>query len=350
MTHSSRKSRRRSHSHSHDKRVAVTDEHGWTHITTGKNSRKALWMAVAGEARFNTKYKNHEGQDLAGTSDGTTLFPLHPAEAPRKLTLNELNLQFEKHRLKWEESPTWLALKAVLWQRRDVAKHSRSRLRSRQGSEIEKGTASESEVSTGTDSAATNDGDKDSELASVDDQSELQEMNIVCIGLGSPSGLLRGGWVDRRVVSLYQLAALVSVVEFFDCIMSQLGDQNLLHSSSRRQRRLRAFAQDPVFNSLDKALLSSLGITVVDHPAAFSLVHDQTLLFCPGAEKTHLERLVAFRPALLFGGPLEQADTPILDSFLAKRDSLLLPPFEPFEHAFWNMRLYWKKDEGVELI
>lgn len=37
--------------------------------------------------------------------------------------------------------------------------------------------------------------------------------NIVCIGLGSPSGFLRGGWVDRRSVSLYQLAALVCVME-----------------------------------------------------------------------------------------------------------------------------------------
>jgi hypothetical protein len=37
--------------------------------------------------------------------------------------------------------------------------------------------------------------------------------NIVCIGLGSPSGFLRGGWVDRRSVSLYQLAALVCVTE-----------------------------------------------------------------------------------------------------------------------------------------
>lgn len=38
--------------------------------------------------------------------------------------------------------------------------------------------------------------------------------NCVCVGLGSPSGLLRGGLVDRRSVSLFQLAALVSILEF----------------------------------------------------------------------------------------------------------------------------------------
>ena len=34
---------------------------------------------------------------------------------------------------------------------------------------------------------------------------------IVCVGLGSPSGFLRDGWVDRRSVSMYQLAALESI-------------------------------------------------------------------------------------------------------------------------------------------
>lgn len=39
--------------------------------------------------------------------------------------------------------------------------------------------------------------------------------NIICIGLGSPSGFLRGGWVDRRQVSLVQVAALVRIKELF---------------------------------------------------------------------------------------------------------------------------------------
>jgi hypothetical protein len=40
---------------------------------------------------------------------------------------------------------------------------------------------------------------------------------VVCIGLGSPSGFLRDGWVDRRAVSLYQLAALASIKDRVDC-------------------------------------------------------------------------------------------------------------------------------------
>lgn len=39
-------------------------------------------------------------------------------------------------------------------------------------------------------------------------------VSVVCIGLGSPSGFLRGGWVDRRAVSMYQLAALRSIMSW----------------------------------------------------------------------------------------------------------------------------------------
>jgi hypothetical protein len=51
----------------------------------------------------------------------------------------------------------------------------------------------------------------------VKDKGEYQGKNgisIVCVGLGSPSGFLRGGWVDRRAVSMYQLAALASILKW----------------------------------------------------------------------------------------------------------------------------------------
>jgi hypothetical protein len=47
---------------------------------------------------------------------------------------------------------------------------------------------------------------------------------IVCIGLGSPSGFLRDGWVDRRSVSLYQLAALASIKDQVACSFPGLLD------------------------------------------------------------------------------------------------------------------------------
>lgn len=127
------------------------------------------------------------------------------------------------------------------------------------------------------------------------------------------------------------------------------------------------YAQDPVFNGFDKQLLQSLGITVVEHPTAFNLVNQHTFLYCPGAERAHLEQLLPSSPALVFCGPLESAfisssldnnsnnpdnneaeeddEEDILATFVRTRRSLQLPQFEPNAHAFWNMRLYWEERE-----
>ena len=65
------------------------------------------------------------------------------------------------------------------------------------------------------------------------------------------------------------------------------------------------FAQDPVFNNMDKELLNFVGVEVVEDPEAFSLVSEHTFLYAPGAERTHLARLLSKNPVLFFGGPLE---------------------------------------------
>lgn len=90
-------------------------------------------------------------------------YPLLPAEPPLRLVIGELKKQYETHRQRWKSSSASGALETALRNR-----------------------------------AAPSVGGID---------------RIICIGLGSPSGFLRGGWVDRRSVSLYQLAALESIVE-----------------------------------------------------------------------------------------------------------------------------------------
>ena len=89
---------------------------------------------------------------------------LSPAEIPDGFTLEKLRDRYEWHKNRWLTSETWEAAREVL----DV--------------EMLKST-----------------GEIDS---------------CVCIGLGSPSGLLRGGLVDRRSISLFQLAALESVLQY----------------------------------------------------------------------------------------------------------------------------------------
>jgi hypothetical protein len=86
------------------------------------------------------------------------------AEAPAGLTFKRLNEQYAWHKKRWQESESWNTAKKAL----------------------------------------------QNGMTTADPQID----KCVCIGLGSPSGLLRGGWVDRRTVSLFQLAALLSILEF----------------------------------------------------------------------------------------------------------------------------------------
>jgi hypothetical protein len=136
------------------KRLQVTDADGWTHVTTNKNVRRAL-------------RPNHSAD---GGQSTTPL--LMPAEAPSQLTLDDLQTQFNGYRERWEGSEIWRVMADTLRRRFE-----------------------------GSSSIADS------------DPCTTQLEDIVCIGLGSPSGFLRGGWVDRRSVSLYQLAALVGVTE-----------------------------------------------------------------------------------------------------------------------------------------
>lgn len=108
-----------------------------------------------------------------------------------------------------------------------------------------------------------------------------------------------------------------------------------------RIENVHVYTQDPVFNTLDKALFESLGLTVVDHPAGFEEVSERSFLFCPGAEKGHLEEILEKKPRVLFGGPLEEmGDSVPVKAFLDERIGKTVPVYEGDEKAFWGMRVY----------
>lgn len=99
------------------------------------------------------------------------------------------------------------------------------------------------------------------------------------------------------------------------------------------------------------------------------MVNENTFLYAPGAERTHLFDLLSRNPAAFFGGPLEdgpmydysspetcveqeinqlayfrpQIDEDKIASFTKSMHSRLLPEFEPNVTAFWKTSLYWKK-------
>jgi hypothetical protein len=138
--------------HVKQKRIQVDGEDGWTHITTTSSGS-------------NKPRKNKPKSKAPIFHD-----QLLPAETPASLTFPGLEEQFQLHKRRWEESECHVTVKRGL---------ERALLWSNAGSGRRKRRISK----------------------------------CVCIGLGSPSGFLRGGWVDRRGISLYQLAGLVSMLE-----------------------------------------------------------------------------------------------------------------------------------------
>ena len=278
---------------SQNKRTTITDDSGWSHVTTTTRARRT--------------YRN-TGQEKATETEKEQL---KPAEAPSNLTLDDLRQQFNRHYERWTGSESWGVVRGVI----------------------------SSLTSTSTSTSADTDTDTDIDSANAGTVT-AQIDNITCIGLGSPSGFLRGGWVDRRQVSLVQLAALVSTKELFrSSSFPDLYPTNKNHLTSTDN--VRVYTQDPVFNTLDKALFESLGLTVLENPAGFEKISEQSFLFCPGAEKGHLEEILEKKPRALFGGPLEEmSDSDTVKAFLDEKVGKKVPVFEGDEKAFWGMRVY----------
>jgi hypothetical protein len=159
------------------KRTQVTDDDGWTHVANSGNVRRVMRSRPRGTAAIT--------KDSAEISLDHSEPILVPAEAPGRLTLPELQIQFQTYRERWESSESWSRLAGILDER----------LKSRK---------QEQEASSSASLASA--------VCPVD--------AIICIGLGSPSGFLRDGWVDRRAVSLYQLAALASIKDRVACSYS----------------------------------------------------------------------------------------------------------------------------------
>lgn len=150
MPHTSRQKRP---SATAQKRLQVTSSDGWTHVTSSNNVRRAMRTPRA-------PAQAQETEPILG-----------PAEAPARLTFPDLQTQYAAHRERWTESSTWKTLS------KQLAEQIQERER----------------------------------IILNDESAQGLIDGIVCIGLGSPSGFLRDGWVDRRTVSMYQLAALDSI-------------------------------------------------------------------------------------------------------------------------------------------
>ena len=379
------KSQRQKPKTKNSKRITITDHStGWSHVTTSKSTYSSKTTTTNNKSNtnltksrdsnnnnnFQLKKEKEENDEQAQIQEQQQeqeiSLSLGPSEPPKDLTLNKLISQFQSFHDNWNTSKSWIVLRDALQKYQYQYQHQYQ-----------------------------------------------QPITIISLGLGSPSGFLRDGLVDRRNVSMYQLAALSSIVDFYSepsssssstaAATATLNDTNDTNKKITNSN-VKVYAQDPVFSSLDKSLLNSLGINTVEHPAIFDLVSNcryqyqkthhghqpqqeenenekknnhlnnkdgskdedknhtnkydhppPIFLYCPGAERIHIKHLISisYNPTFLFGNSLDDDDLhhpssssspsqqDILTSFLLHTtNSTHIPTFEPCEHAFWNTRLY----------
>ncbi|KAL4952245.1 hypothetical protein BDW69DRAFT_195805 [Aspergillus filifer] len=323
--------RRKKPSHQ-NKRLTFIDDSGWSHVTTTGNARR---INRKPSAKSNiTPSLNQDNSAEDPDLGPEPLEPLLPAEAPPKTTLPALQRQLALYREKWEASVTCECVIEGL--KRGVPALSLGSARSRAASLSQQ--LSELQLKDGSEGQGNKE-DRISggtgEEAAVTDKND-SDVSIVCVGLGSPSGFLRGGWVDRRQVSMYQLAALVSVTEW------------IFTNTPSESREIKTYAQDPVFNTHDESLLASQNISVLQHPSAFTQINKKTILFAPGAERRHLEILLKHDPAVVIGGPLEDIESAAVRKWVGRREEVKLKEFEGLETAFWGMSIYFPRAEEVD--
>ncbi|KAI9812316.1 MAG: hypothetical protein M1827_004765 [Pycnora praestabilis] len=162
---------------------------------------------------------------------------------------------------------------------------------------------------------------------------ELRIDKCICLGLGSLVDP-----VSRRY-SMFQLGALQSILEVLN---------TRVNISS-------IYAQDPVFNDLDKELLGSLNITVIEDPQVFSRIDQSTFVYAPHCERSFLlPGLAGKNPALMVGNDMAHMITGSLSSsltaaelqigrdFVQDRTTTAFPAFEAAENAFNNTTIYWR--------
>jgi SRR1 len=121
------------------------------------------------------------------------------------------------------------------------------------------------------------------------------------------------------------------------------------------------FAQDPVFNTLDKALLESLDITVAETPDGFALIDDSTYIYAPHCErKFFLPALRNKDPALVIcndmewhiSGPLSvtmpEIESKIATDFIKNKVATAFPLYAPNDSAFNDLCIYTKSAEQAD--
>ncbi|KAL8647483.1 MAG: hypothetical protein Q9210_005534 [Variospora velana] len=223
---------------------------------------------------------------------------LHPSSVPTGQTLLDLRNTHAHYRSQWLSSPCHLALQDLL--RNDLPLFSSSRFIDR----------------------------------------------CIILGLGSLSNGRRSSWWE---------------LVFFETLLETIfhhPSHDHRETPDRKLGETAIYAQDPVFNDLDRGFLEDLGYTVVSDPAAFDLTTASTLLFAPHLEvEVYAKALGKAKPRLCVGTVMEEClervnstsknnheremENEIFSEYLSATVSTRLPDFDrdpwtQFTCLYWN--------------
>ncbi|KAI1127242.1 hypothetical protein F5Y10DRAFT_198547 [Nemania abortiva] len=155
----------------------------------------------------------------------------------------------------------------------------------------------------------------------------------ICFGLGSFDGM----WSRTAHV---QLAAFFTIVE---------------HLQSKASCRIRCIFQDPVFNSVDKDFIASLGHETVESPTGFQLVDPETLAFGIHLERPVYSQVIALHfPAIFVGTSYniweditlpEDLDWPRMKELDRICTKASFPHDESDSSTFLGTIIYWRQKD-----
>ncbi|KAI1744704.1 hypothetical protein F4680DRAFT_233547 [Xylaria scruposa] len=162
----------------------------------------------------------------------------------------------------------------------------------------------------------------------------------ICFGLGSFDTPV----YDWKRSTHIQMAAFLAIVE---------------HLQIEANSQIRCIFQEPVFNSVDKAFITSLGHEVVESPVGFQLVDSETMTFGIHLYKTVCTQILAnCIPAIYIGTSLgawsDTMSEPIPDyARLVKLEQLSTKvefPNNKSDHSFSSTTIHWRrKDQAQEI-
>ena len=308
------------------KRQQITDEDGWTRVTSTRSSTMAPQIPEDGyDARIiSSPYDDHIDSEMPFSPLYRTKYLKDPAhQAPAEATIEKVQKRYETIQ------STWLA----------------------------------SDSSKKLNQALSNTLKKDHKTSTC-----------VIFGTGSFSGL-RNNWIARHDVALLQVAVFVSVVKAIEQVEGA---------------RPACYAQEPNYNDLDATFLKAQDIEVKNNPEAFSLVDNSSFAYAPGAElevelgllfgnpdltlsndmdfywrddkgrpicsrkfqscpggirslSLEARQKVIHESALHFAATREnENECQIFERFMSEHDSIQIPDLDMKDFPFWGQKLYFR--------